>query len=163
MATPLTGRNCSVRLSTDWTIIDNLGHWEITIANDELDASVFGTVWKANMIGMQGWSGTVEGFFDTSTATNKQIAGLMDASLKATKIQDIRFHLSTGLFWMPNFTTLIISTGDGDSTACDQGAYISNIRVTADKNALISASFNVVGYGALGLFTSTAAMVIETS
>lgn len=168
MATPLTGRVASIRIGglasgAVGTVINNLGHWEIAISFDELDASVFGTVWKKNMTGMQGWTGTVEGFLDPSTAANTQITGLLNSALDATKIQDIRFYLQTssGLFFMPDYTTY----GAAESTACDAGAYISNVRISHDKNGLASASYNILGYGALGLFqgivTSSTNVVVE--
>ncbi len=157
MATPLTGRIASVRIggsavsSSDYpgVTINNLGHWEVAINFDELDASVFGTVWKKNMTGMQGWSGTVEGFFDTDTGTNTQIVGLMNAALDATPIQDVRFYLQTssGLFFMPNYSTKV--SVNADSAAA---AYISNVRIAHDKSGLASASYNVLGYGSLALF-----------
>lgn len=156
MATPVAGRYASVRLGTD--VIGNLGHWECTISFDELDASCFGTVWKKNMTGMQGWGGTVEGFFDPSTAANSQIVGLMNAALDATLIQDIRFYISTtssmGLFLMPNFTTY------GATTSTDDGAYISNVRLTHDKNGLAGCSYNVLGYGELALFQGGSSSIV---
>lgn len=157
MATPLSGRYASIRIegvvsSSDYPglVVDNFGHWEVAINFDELDASVFGTVWKKNMTGMQGWSGTVEGFFDSNTSSGKQIAGILNASLDATLIQDFRFYLQTssGLFFMPNFSTYT-GTTDNDTAA---GAYISNVRIAHDKSGLASASYNVLGYGSLGLF-----------
>ncbi len=159
MATPQTGRYCAVTLTSAAVVINNLGHWEINFAGDELDASAFGTVWKRNMAGMMGWTATVEGFFDPSTGTNTQMTALMDAALDGTKIQDIRFkHTSTGLFWMPNFT----SYGGGyvANLTTENGAFISNVRVTADKNALISASFNVVGYGDIALFNGGSSFIV---
>ena len=160
MGTPISGRYASIRIngvvsSSDdpGVTIDNLGHWEVSINFDELDASCFGTVWKKNMTGMQGWSGTVEGFFDPSTTTSKQIEGLLNAALDAELIQDFRFYIGTssGLFLMPNYTTW------ADTTNSDTGAgvYVSNVRVTHDKSGLASASYNVLGYGALALFEGT--------
>lgn len=167
MATPISGRYASVKLAGSTatgaagTTIANLGHWEIVINFDELDASVFGTVWKKNMTGMQGWSGTIEGFFDPATDANLQIVGLLNPALDATKIQDIRFYLesSAGMFFMPNWTAL------GVSTSTDAGAYISNVRISHDKNGLASASYSVLGYGALGLFdgalSASSALIVE--
>lgn len=167
MATPISGRYASVKLSGSTatgaagTSIANLGHWEVAISFDELDASCFGTIWKKNMTGMQGWTATVEGFFDPATDANTQITGLLDKALDATLVQDIRFYLQTssGMFFMPNWTAM------GISTSTDTGAYISNVRITHDKNGLASASYNVLGYGALALFhgalSGTSALIVE--
>lgn len=167
MATPISGRYASVRIqgavsSSDdpGIIVDNLGHWEVAINFDELDASVFGTVWKKNMTGMQGWSGSIEGFFDPSTTTSKQIEGLMNAALDATLIQDFRFYLETssGLFLMPHYSTCAGST----NYSTDAGAYISNVRVAHDKSGLASASYSVLGYGPLALFSGASSGTVPT-
>ncbi len=172
MATPLSGRYASIKIggsvsSSDYPgmTIGNLGHWEVVINFDELDASVFGSVWKKSMSGMQGWSGTIEGFFDSDTSDNKQIVGLMNASLDASPIQGIRFYLQTcwGLFFVPNYSTFS-GTTDNDTAA---SAYISNVRVAHDKSGLASASYNVLGYGPLVLLmgassdAKTAPMIVQ--
>lgn len=154
MTTPISGRYCNVKLGTtsEPVIIPNLGHWEINFGFDELDASVFGTVWKKNLVGMGGWTGTVEGFFDYSTGAYSQLMALTNAALDGTKITDIRFYApSTSLFWMPNYTTY------GTSTSADGGCYISNVRITADKNALCAISFSLTGYGEIALWQSSSA------
>lgn len=160
MATPLSGRYASVRTyasgssgepNSPGILVGNLGHWEVAISFDELDASVFGTVWKANMVGMQHWSGTIEGFFDAATSSGQQIGAILGRGLDATKLQDIRFYLQTssGMFFMPTYPTYTAST---DLSA---GAYVSNIRIAHDKNGLASASYSIVGYGGLALFSGS--------
>lgn len=154
MATPFTGRYCVIALSSGTSgYVNNLGRWEININMDELDASDFGTVWKKNMTGQQGWNGSIEGFFDPSTAGHQMIS-LLNGALDATKIQDIRFYLNTAtsMFFWPAYTTI---AANGYST--DYGAYISNVRITAEKNNLIGFSCNVLGYGAIALFNATSA------
>ncbi len=152
MATPLTGRYCSFQVSTGTTgVVQNLGRWEVNITMDEMDASCFGDVWKANMTGMQGWNGTIEGFFDPSTTGHQIITVLKDA-VQATKIQDIRFYLTTATSWwfMPPFNNSTWYSYDADA-----GAYFSNVRIGAEKNSLISFSASVLGYGALVLTRSS--------
>ena len=69
--TPRSGRYASIRISTGTTVglIDLLGHWEISMDLDQIDASKFGTVWKVPVPGMQGWSGTIEGFYEAATSS----------------------------------------------------------------------------------------------
>lgn len=169
MATPLSGRYASIRVGGSTAgsdlgeTIECLGHWEISIAGDELDASCFGTVWKKNMAGMKGWTGTIEGFFNPSTAADTQITSLMDAALTATKLNDIRFYLQTssGLFFMPLYTATDTPPGV-ESASTEFGAYISNIRITHDKNGLAGAAYNVTGYGALGLYQGDISIIAST-
>ncbi len=156
MATPFTGRYCAISIGgTTTSYINNLGRWELNITMDEMDASVFGTVWKKNMTGMQGWNGTIEGFFDPSTAAPSQVATLMSAALNASKVQDIRFYLNTAtsMFFWPTYTTIFI----GGTGSTDAGAYLSNIRVGAEKNSLISFSASVLGYKGIALISGTSA------
>lgn len=168
MGTPLTGRLASIKIGTSSSavVLSNMGHWEINIAHDELDASDFQTVWKKSMVGKAGWSGSMEGFFDPSTGTSAsptQMSGLLKPSLDGTKIQDIRFHLTaTSMFWMPNYTTIMGTYG---YLSTDAGCYISSPKITADKNGLTGFSCNVLGYGPIALFagTSAASVIIESS
>jgi hypothetical protein len=157
MAAPYTGRYASIRLTTGTTTVEMLGKWDITIAFDDIDASVFGTVWKANMNGMQGWTGKFDGFFAaaTSAGSSGQYT-LQAAALAQTKLQNIRFYLnstgdggSTEYFFMPNYST------DISTYSTDNGAYISNVSVSQVKDGLASVSYDIQGYGGLALYFNT--------
>jgi len=137
MGTPLRGRYASVKIGS--TLIQNLGKWGIGVTTDEIDASVFGTTWKQTMTGYQGWSGSLEGFYDVADTTG-QLA-LQNAMLSATKVTDIRFYIDSTSYWTPDVTN--------DS---DAGCYVSSMNIEHDKAGIASVSFNVVGYGQLGLY-----------
>jgi len=153
----LTGRYCCIKVggaSSD-ALVENLGRWELTFNFDEMDATVFGSVWGKSLPGMIKWSGTAEGFFESDTGSI-QHAQILNKSLDASKVQDIRFFLqaSSGLFWMPNCST---SGSAGDT---DAGAYLSNIRIGADKNGLASLGFNILGYGPIALFNANSSTIV---
>ena len=160
MATPLSGRYCSVRLGTN--TINSLGTWEIVINVDSAEIAEFGSVWKKTLPIMEGWSGTVTGFLDTNTSAQHQLTALLKNSLQANKIQDIRFYPestineagTTGLFFMPAF---------GTTGSTDAGAFISNVRISADKSGLVSGSYDVLGYGPIALHVTTDTMFIFSS
>jgi len=162
MATPLSGRYCSVRWNEN--IINSLGTWEIVINVDSAEVGEFGSVWKKTLPMMQGWSGTVTGFFDTNTSAQHQLTALLKNSLQANKIQDIRFFPessisvesgTTAMYFMPAYTSV------GSDT--EAGAYITNVRVSADKNGLVSGSYDIIGYGPIALFISTGTMFVFSS
>jgi len=166
-AGPYTGRYASIKATTAGTAmaytataVEMLGKWDIVINLDTVDASVFGSVWKKNLCSMQGWSGKFEGFYSVSTAagsTGQMI--LQQAALDQTKIQDIRFHLnstgdgSTGVYcFIPNFCSSHTDVSNYSTTA---GCYIGNIGIGQDKAGLATISFDIKGYGPLGLFCVT--------
>jgi len=168
MAAPYTGRYASIRLSTGTTSVEMLGKWDLTIAFDDIDASVFGTVWKANMNGQQGWTGKFDGFFAVTTSSGQY--ALQTAALAQTKLQNIRFYMnSTGdgtssteqLFFMPHYSSNVATTGGAAVTnyESDAGAYISNVSIGQDKGGLASVSYDVQGYGALALYIGTSSQV----
>lgn len=159
--TPLTGRYCSVRTGTTGTVINSLGHWEITVATDTQEVGEFGSYWKKSLPMMMGWVGRVEGFMDASTLATDQLVVLANGMLDATKNQDIKFYLQTssGLMIMPMCAT------SATVSSTDAGCYITNVAVTADYNDLARVSYDVVGYGALGFFngTSSGVIVVEST
>lgn len=162
MATPFTGRYCAIGLSSGTSgYVENLGRWELNFSFDELDASDFNTVWKKNVAGTLGWTGSIDGFFDPSTGGH-QMTSLLNGAWDATKVQDIRFYLNTAtsMFFWPAYTTIA-----ANSYSTDAGAYITNVRITAEKNNLIGFACNVLGYGPMALFrgTSVGACVLEAT
>ena len=155
----LTGRYCCIKVggSGSSCLVENLGRWELTFNFDEMDATVFGSVWGKSLPGMIKWSGTAEGFFDSSSGSVQHLQ-ILDNALDATLVQDIRFYLQTssGLFWMPQYTTW----GNAGDTAA--GAYLSNVRIGADKSGLASLGFNILGYGPIALFSvGSSSIIIE--
>ena len=151
--TPRSGRYASIRISTGTTagLIDLLGHWEISMDLDQIDASKFGTVWKVPVPGMQGWSGTIEGFYEAATSSgNFNQNYLQYCMVNATKIQDVRFYIDSSnnssswqTFIIPNMSTKLA----GYST--NAGAYITGSRITQDKGGLASMSLDLLGHGPL--------------
>jgi hypothetical protein len=136
MPDPLMGRYATVKLGT--TLVENLGRWNINIALDEIDVSAFGTVWKKNQPGFQGWTGTIEGMYDPADTDGQKT--LHDAALAATKIQNIRFYIDSTSYWTPDTT---------DDAA--NGCYISSVDITHDKAGVAQVTMNIIGYGKLAL------------
>jgi hypothetical protein len=133
MGTPLSGRWASVKLGNN--LVANLGRWTVNFTLDEIDVSVFGTVWKKSMTGMQGWKGTLEGFYDPA---DTQQNSLQSDALAGTKITNIRFYVDSSSYWTPNTSS--------DSLA---GCYISSVDVTHDKAGAATVTMNVLGFGEL--------------
>lgn len=136
MGDPLKGRYASVKLGSD--LVQNFGRWSLNFDLDEIDVTVFGSVWKKSVPGFQGWGATVEGFYDPADTTG-QLALQSDA-LSATKVTDLRFYINSDSYWTPDVTN--------DS---DAGAYITGIAIDHDKAGVATVSFTVVGFGPLTL------------
>jgi hypothetical protein len=170
MAAPYTGRYASIRLTTGTTSVEMLGKWDLSITFDDIDASVFGTVWKQGMNGMQGWTGKFDGFYAVSTAVGSSGQyTLQSAALAQTKLQNIRFYLnstgdggSTSYFFMPHYSSNVANSAAVAVTNYDNsaGAYISNVSVGMDKAGLASVSYDVQGYGPLALYFNTSSQVM---
>lgn len=136
MGKPLMGRNASVKLGTN--LIQNLGKWAINISMDTIDATAFGSVWKKEMPGFQGWSGSVEGYFDPSDTSGQKV--LMDAALAATLITNVKFFIDNTSGYVIDIT--------GDSNA---GMYITGVSISHDKAGVAQVTYSVVGYGGIAL------------
>jgi len=136
MGTPLMGRYASVKMGS--TTVENLGSWSVNFDLDDIDVSVFGSIWKKSMVGMQGWGASIEGFYDPADTTG-QLA-LQQSALAATKVTDIRFYIDSTSYWCPDVTA--------DS---DAGCYISAVSIEHDKAGVASVSFTIIGYGELDL------------
>ncbi len=165
-AGPYTGRYASIKFSTadamayTATAVELLGKWDVVIALDTVDASVFGSVWKKSLCSMQGWTGRFEGFYSVSTAagsTGQMV--LQQSALDQLKIQNIRFYLnstgdgSTGAYCLiPNYCSSHTDVSNYSTTA---GCYIGNISIGQDKAGLATVSYDIKGYGPLGLFLVT--------
>ena len=136
MGTPLMGRYASIKKGS--VLVQNLGKWTLDIKMDEIDTSVFGSVWGKKIPGMQSWTGSIEGFYDPADSTGQK--ALQDAALAATKLTDIRFYIDSTNYWTPDVT--------GES---DAGAYISSVSVGHDKAGVASITMAVIGYGKIAL------------
>lgn len=134
MGTPKMGRYARVKLGT--VTILNLASWDLNMATDELDASVFGTGWGATMPGMQKWTVAVAGLYDPSDVTGQNV--VESAKRNGTKLTNIRFYVDETSYFVPDVTE--------DS---DAGAYITGYTIKQDKSGLAQLTFNVVGVGPL--------------
>ncbi len=136
MSDPIMGRYATVKIGTN--LIQNLGRWTLNIRMDEIDVSVFGTVWGKTIPGMQKWTATAEGFYDPADATGQQDS-FTDA-LAANKITDIRFYLDSTSYWAPD---------QSDSTY--NGGYITNVDINHDKAGVAALTMNISGFGKIKL------------
>lgn len=137
MGDVLKGRYASIKLGS--TLVENLGKWTLNVKMDEIDVSVFGTVWGKSVPGMQKWSGTIEGFYDPADSTGQIV--LQDAALAATKITDLKLFVDNTDYWAP--------AQDEDS---DNGAYITSVDINHDKAGVAAVTMNIVGFGQIKLY-----------
>lgn len=138
MATPLTGRYCSLRLGAN--VVQGQSKWKITPKTDVKSAPEWtGTelpAWQKKAITGLDWEGEVSGFFAPSD-TNGQKA-LIAAWKDGTLIQDIRFYYDTNNYWFPD------TVADADA-----GIYIASVEVEADFGDFVKVGFKFTGSGPL--------------
>lgn len=119
-------------------LVGNIGRWGLSFSLDEIDVTVFGSVWKKSVPGFQGWTASVEGFYTPGDTYQLE---LENAMLNATKIQDARFYYNTNSYWRPN---------TGSDTAA--GCYIVGFNIEHDKAGVATLSMNVVGFGPIARY-----------
>lgn len=130
-------------------VVPFLGSWDLNIAIDNAEANIFGDVWKTQIPLMQGWTASVTGFMDVTTASTFTDQNfIVNQTFEGAIIQDIRFHVgptSSGIFFVPNYG----STFGGTCYNTEYGAYVTGIKWGASKDGLDSISFDLIGRGAL--------------
>jgi len=163
---PRSGRYATIRLGgSSAHIIDLLGHWEVSIDLDTIDASKFGTVWKVPVPGMQGWSGTIEGFYEAATSSGDLNQNFLQYCMNnGALLQDIRFYIdsSENAGGVPTFLWPLMSS---DLVGYDTGygAYITGSRITQDKGGLATMNLDLMGYGAICCVTASCGVLGTSS
>ncbi len=136
MNDPLMGRYASVKIGS--TVIENLGKWVLDIKTNEIDVSVFGSVWGKKIPGQQAWTATIDGFYDPADAAGQ--ANLQADMLAGTKITDIKLFINSTSSWEPDITT--------DTNA---GCYVTGLNIAHDKAGVAAISMTIVGFGPIKL------------
>lgn len=149
----MSGRYAALKLSSavgsQPKVVPFLGSWDLNIKMDTAEATVFGDVWKTQMTMMSGWTASVNGYMDVTTAsTFTDQMFIVNQAIEGNILHDCRFHVgqtSSGIFWAPNDN----STYGGMCYSTDYGAYVSGYRFSAAKDGIDSISFDLVGRGSL--------------
>jgi hypothetical protein len=147
----VSGRYAALKFSTLITDrplnVNYIGSWDLTIAIDTMDATYFGSAWKAQKVGMGSWNASVTGYLDVTTQSTLQNS-ITDYALEGALIQNLWLHegpTSSGNFWAPN----ALSTYGGASYSTDAGAYISNYKIGASKDGIHTVNFDLIGNGSI--------------
>lgn len=131
MAATESGRYASVKLAT--TLVPLMGTWTLSINQEEIDTSSFGSVWGSADVGMAKWSGSFAGHFDGDDATQES---LLAAQIAGTLLGTLRLYTDNTTFWEAESTT-------------QGGARLTSIEIVADKSAVNAITFNFSGTGAI--------------
>lgn len=101
MATVIKGKNGVVRYDADGAgagsgvNLVSVTSWDATLEADTLETTAFGNAgWKTFVSSMQSWSGSFEGFMDTSNTTAINVGDKVEVSLEmsddsATPVENI--------------------------------------------------------------------------
>lgn len=89
MATVIKGKNGVVRYDADGdgatagVNLVSVTSWDATLEADTLETTAFGNAgWKTFVSSMQSWSGSFEGFMDTSNTTAINVGDKVEVSLE---------------------------------------------------------------------------------
>jgi hypothetical protein len=157
----VSGRYASFKYSTGTggsvapNTMNFIGSWDLTISMDTMDATYFGSAWKAQKVGMGSWNASLTGYLDITTQSSYHNQ-IIDDALEGRLLQWVWLHegpTSSGNFWAPNAS----STFGGVNYSTDAGCYISNLKVSASKDAITTMSFDLIGNGSIIYMNGTTA------
>lgn len=144
-----SGRNA--RIAVNGALITEMGSWSIDRSADEIDTAAFGDGWKKSDVGMKGWSGSMDGFYDPADTTGQQV--LEDAYQNGTLIQDIKFYIK---YSTTSGETIRYLTPDTTSDP-DAGLRITSLNVSIDKAGVAQLSASFSGSGPIKVVEETVA------
>lgn len=126
----IAGTQGSVYLTgTPLTAVASITQWDLTVTVDNYNADVFGVTWHQFVLGIQGWSGTLTGFYDISNDPNGQKV-VWDALYLR---QSVVIVLQT-----------IAGGGNFEGTV-----HVTQAAITTPVNNIITCNFSYVGQGSL--------------
>jgi len=128
--TALAGKGGTLYLPGTPTVpVANIRQWDLTVTADNYDASVLGDTWRHFVHGLQGWNGTITGYYDLVNDTTGQLV-IFDALVGA------------------GFVVLVMQTSPGGGQF-EGTAVITQAAVSDPVDNLISLNFTFVGTGSL--------------
>lgn len=128
--TALAGKGGTVYIPGTPTVpVANVHQWTLSIDAGNYDASVLGDDWRHFVIGLRGWNGTINGYWDIVLDTTGQ-QKLSDAYFNGTSVVIV----------------LQLSPGGGQYEGT---VNITNMSMTDPVDGLITLDFTFVGTGSL--------------
>ncbi|SEH51401.1 hypothetical protein SAMN05216228_100218 [Rhizobium tibeticum] len=126
------GKNGKVKIGAN--AVAAVQKWSINQNVEVADTTVMGDAWQTHLVGIPGWSGSVEALYDPADATG-QVALVVGASV------------SLGLY----------SDGDVATKKYFNGtATVTSVPVETDMKGPVKITFNFQGNGALDIDTVSA-------
>lgn len=114
---------------TPLTAIASITQWDLTTTTDNYNADVFGITWHQFVLGIQGWSGNLTGFYDIPNDVNGQLVVWNALYQRQALYLNLQTNPGGGLF----------------SGTC----HVTQAVVTTPVNNIIAMTVAFVGQGAL--------------
>jgi predicted secreted protein len=130
-STPFHGKVCRVEKNS--TSMDYSKGWSLSVNLDVADSSRVGQHWKEALPGQAGWSGSFEVYFVAGNTEQKAFFDNLVTATPGTKLTDVKFLL------------------DASTNAFTGNIYITGISIAAQMGAVVTATINFQGDGALTL------------
>lgn len=133
----LTGKGGEIRYGGKAVL--RMNHWDLDIESNILKVTAWSTVaaaWRSNLAGLNGWRGTVSGFWDMSTASS-------GAKLMQTRTLT------------PTTGTLILYADLAGGENYRGDVLFARQNVAGDIDGTFNVGFDFVGNGALTYSTAT--------
>ncbi len=128
---PFHGKLC--RIEKNNVVMSYSKGWTLNVNLDMADTTAQPDAWKSWVPGMAGWNGSFEMYFVTGNTEQKAFFDNIVAAGPGTKLTDTQFNLDT---------TINAFTGN---------IYITGITINPAMGAVVSATVNFQGDGALAI------------
>ena len=128
---PFHGKTCRVEKNN--VKMSYSRGWNLSVAMDMADHSAQGDAWKSALPGLAGWTGNFEAYFVAGNTEQKAFFDNLVNATPGTKLTDVKFLL------------------DADTNAFTGDLYIIGMAVAAQIGAVVTATLNFQGDGALTL------------
>lgn len=147
----LNGRKGRVTVGSDAgeSVILELNSWSLDISADEIDASVFGSEWGKNDVGIKKWSGSASGFLAPGDTTGQCV--LQNAFESGDLLSDIKFYAE----WSNKAGEVLCYYAPNLTADPDAGVRVTSVSPSVEHNGLAAISFSFSGSGPVKLFSET--------
>lgn len=130
--TAIAGTTGSVILpGTPYVGVASITQWDLTTTADNYNADVFGITWHQFVIGIQGWSGNLTGFYDIPNDPSGQLVLWNALYLRQSVVLSLQTNPGGGLF--------------------EGTAHVTQAVITTPVNNIIAMTMAFVGNGSLNV------------
>lgn len=132
------GKNAKIQIGANE--VARMNSFNFTVTNTTVPTDSFGDDFDKSVIVKQGWSASIEGYYDDDDTYNSNLQSL---ALSGGEIDDLRLYVDSSSYYAPDTVT------DTEATAI-----IESFNPTAEKSGIVSFTMAIKGSGPIKKTTS---------